>query len=147
MSRESINTAEEIATYLKLLFRKELHGQQEEIPIPTFSIDLLEECHYEVRQLVQAAKKTSKHWLYCNLIDSKLGAEKMNWSAKDYVAEVGRRYKQCRGRNEDMEAELLRLFPAGEEEFASSPCVVVDVDGRILLWYLPGILDRGRRVG
>jgi hypothetical protein len=70
----------------------------------------------------------------------------MNWSAVDYVAELGRRYKQCRGRNEITEAEFLRLFPAGDYEFRCTPCVVVDIDGRILLWYLPGLLGREQQV-
>ena len=70
----------------------------------------------------------------------------MSWSATDYVAELGRRYKQCRGRNEDVEAEFLRLFPAGDREFRASSYVVVDKDGRILLWYLPGLLGREHQV-
>ena len=58
----------------------------------------------------------------------------------DYVAELRRRNKICRGRNEKLEGDLLRLFPPGPDEKEDRPCVVVDREGRILLWYLPGLL-------
>jgi hypothetical protein len=55
-----MHTAEEIATYLKLLFTSQLKGNNEKISMPDFSIDLLEECHYAVRLLVEAVKNPSK---------------------------------------------------------------------------------------
>jgi hypothetical protein len=35
---------------------------------------------------------------------------------------------------------MLRLFPPLESELMSAPCVIVDCEGRILLWYLPGLM-------
>ena len=70
----------------------------------------------------------------------------MRWSVLDYVAELGRRNKVCRGRNEKLESDLLRLFPPGREEKEDRPCVVVDCEGRILLWYLPGLLALKQQV-
>lgn len=70
----------------------------------------------------------------------------MGWSVLDYLAELGRRNKVCRGRNEKLELELLRLFPPRPSEKEYTPCVVVDVEGRILLWYLPGLLALKQQV-
>jgi len=70
----------------------------------------------------------------------------MNWSIVDYLAELGRRNRRCRGTNEQLERELLRLFPPPESELISEPCVVVDSKGRILLWYLPGLMGLKRQV-
>jgi hypothetical protein len=66
--------------------------------------------------------------------------EVVSWSIVDYLAELGRRNKRCRGTNEELERELLRLFPPLDSELVCAPCVVVDSEGRILLWYLPGLL-------
>jgi hypothetical protein len=70
----------------------------------------------------------------------------MNWSIVDYLAELGRRNKRCRGMNEQLERAMLRLFPPPESELISEPCVVVDSEGRILLWYLPSLLGLKRQV-
>lgn len=72
--------------------------------------------------------------------------EVMNWSVVDYLAELGRRNKRCRGTNAALELEMLRLFPPPESELISAPCVVVDSEGRILLWYLPGLIGLKRQV-
>ena len=70
----------------------------------------------------------------------------MSWSVVDYVAELRRRSKRCYGRNEELEADLLKAFPLETAERISAPCVVVDCKGRILLWYLPGLLCLSRQV-
>ena len=70
----------------------------------------------------------------------------MNWTVQEYVAELCRRNKRCQGRNEALEAEMMELFPPDEEELVADPCVVVDSEGTILMWYLPGILCSRRQV-
>jgi len=75
-----------------------------------------------------------------------VSVEKMSWSVVDYVAELNRRSKRCTGRNETLERDLLRLFPPCTTELVSVPCVVVDSEGIILLWYLPGLLCGQRQV-
>jgi hypothetical protein len=64
----------------------------------------------------------------------------------DYLAELRRRNKRCRGTNERLEREMLRMFPPLESELVSAPSVVVDSEGRILLWYLPGLIGLKRQV-
>jgi hypothetical protein len=72
--------------------------------------------------------------------------EVMGWSVVDYMAELGRRSKRCGGRDEELEREMLRLFPPPESELVAEPCVVVDSEGRILLWYLPGLMELKQQV-
>lgn len=72
----------------------------------------------------------------------------MNWSVTEYEAELRRKGKRITGHNEELEKSLEALFPPVKPtEFIGSPCVVVDRDGIVILWYLPGIFSRKRRVG
>jgi len=65
----------------------------------------------------------------------------------DYVAELKRRGSRCTGQNADMEADLLRLFPAIEPAVTLyDPCLVADTEGRIMFWFLPGIVSPKRKV-
>jgi len=75
-----------------------------------------------------------------------VSVEKMSWSVVDYVVELNRRSKRCIRQNETLEQDLLRLFPLCTTELVSVPCVVVDSEGIILLWYLPGLLCGQRQV-
>ena len=70
----------------------------------------------------------------------------MKWQVSEYMAELGARSKACRGRNEKLEREMARLFPPRESEKEYNPCVVVDLEGIILLWYLPGLLALKQQV-
>ena len=65
----------------------------------------------------------------------------MNWTVQEYVAELRRRNNRCRGRNEALEAVMMELFPPDEEELVADPCVVVDSEGTILMWYLPSSIQ------
>ncbi|KAG2029646.1 hypothetical protein BDR03DRAFT_1018115 [Suillus americanus] len=44
------------------------------------------------------------------------------------------------GRNETREENLFNRFPPEEERFLTTPSVVIDSGGRIIVWYLPGAL-------
>ena len=71
-----------------------------------------------------------------------LWAERTSWSVIDYVAELKRRGSRCTGQNAAMEADLLRLFPAIEPAVTLyDPCLVADIEGRIMFWFLPGIVS------
>ena len=63
----------------------------------------------------------------------------MNWSINDYIdiLKIG---------GQEAEEKLLRMFPPGETELINSPCVIVDKNGKILLWYLPQVISPKRRV-
>lgn len=45
------------------------------------------------------------------------------------------------------ETALRNQYPPLTGVSVSSPCIIVDMHGVILAWYLPGILDDSRRVG
>lgn len=47
----------------------------------------------------------------------------------------------------EMEAALKRRYAPLNGVTASMPCIVVDKEGIILAWYLPGILTSSRQVG
>ncbi|KAG2087824.1 uncharacterized protein F5147DRAFT_789776 [Suillus discolor] len=44
------------------------------------------------------------------------------------------------GRSETREENLFNRFPPEEERFLTTPSVVIDSGGRIIVWYLPGAL-------
>lgn len=71
----------------------------------------------------------------------------MSWSVTDYVTELKKRGARCTGQNAAIEAELLRLFPPDERGVSLyDPCVIADCKGRIMLWFLPGIVSPKRKV-
>jgi len=44
------------------------------------------------------------------------------------------------GQSETREENLFNRFPPEEERFLTTPSVVIDSGGRIIVWYLPGAL-------
>jgi hypothetical protein len=48
--------------------------------------------------------------------------------------------------SEKKEASLRRRYPPLDGITASMPCIIVDMQGIILTWYLPGILTDSRLV-
>jgi len=71
----------------------------------------------------------------------------MKWSVVQYLGALKRMGKRCTGMQEHVEGELLDLFPPETTETIVEPCVVVDSEGIILLWFLPGLLHPKRKVG
>ena len=49
--------------------------------------------------------------------------------------------------SDDREAKLKQQYKPLDEATALVPCIVIDMQGVILAWYLPGILSDSRRVG
>jgi len=75
-----------------------------------------------------------------------MGTEQTAWSVVQYLVELKRLGKCCTGMQEHVEGELLQLFLSGAIQTISEPCVVLDSEGIILLWFLPGLLGRKRKV-
>lgn len=66
----------------------------------------------------------------------------------DYVAELQKRGVRCSGQNVEIEEDLLMLFPPVENSVCLyEPCIITDCEGRILVWYLPGLIGPNRGVG
>ena len=48
--------------------------------------------------------------------------------------------------SKSMEKTLKRRYPLPNGVTISMPCIIVDTDGIIVTWYLPGILSDSRQV-
>ena len=65
------------------------------------------------------------------------------WQYANVLTEVG---KHCMGMQPEVEQHLSQLFLLNKMETISKPCVVVDLEEIVLLWFLPGLLKRIRQV-
>jgi len=74
-----------------------------------------------------------------------ISLDKMNWKAKDYVADLA---KCATGKNLRVEAEILKKYPpiSSPTTYHLSPSTVQDDDGNLMLWYIPGALTIQRAV-
>lgn len=70
-------------------------------------------------------------------------ADIVPWDIEEYSQAVGRRNY---GRHAQDEATLQEEFPIPHIGHLTEPAVIVDIAGRILTWYLPGLLNRERQV-
>ena len=59
MSRLGIEKTREIAAYMHLLYEAELQGK-DDIPLPNWSLDLLEDCRYAVKVILKALRNESQ---------------------------------------------------------------------------------------
>ena len=63
------------------------------------------------------------------------------WSVKDYAKALGKR--GCT--EEVLEEELHAAFPSGLDpdggDLADKPGIIVDLEGNILVWILPGVIS------
>ena len=56
-----MNKTAHLATYVRSLFVSQMGRKSEELKMPmTFSLDILEECHFAVRLIIRALKNQSK---------------------------------------------------------------------------------------
>ena len=55
-----INMMKELANYIKAILRSELRGGGEWVPMPNWPMDLIQECQYVVRIMIQALRNESK---------------------------------------------------------------------------------------
>jgi hypothetical protein len=70
----------------------------------------------------------------------------VSWDAVRYADSLTRRQT---GKNDQFEGRLANRFPVDEENkgrFISVPCIIVDRNGVILCWFLPGALSSQRQV-
>lgn len=57
-------TTQQIASYMKSRFIAELRGATEQLQMPRFPLDLLEECNFATKLLVKASRNQSKWKTY-----------------------------------------------------------------------------------
>jgi hypothetical protein len=60
MSELGIQKTEKVATYMRSLFSAELKGKSDEVVMPKWSLDFLEDCNWAVKVMVAAWRKRSE---------------------------------------------------------------------------------------
>jgi len=77
-----------------------------------------------------------------------LFAEEVDWDITRYADKLPKNpLKSGTKALGEKETELRRRYhPMLDGVIASAPCIIIDVDGIILAWYLPGILSNSRQV-
>jgi hypothetical protein len=72
----------------------------------------------------------------------------MDWDATYYSESLGNRaFKTNTKAGLKKEKALRELYSPRNGDRITKPCIVTDMHGVILVWYLPGILDDSRQVG
>jgi hypothetical protein len=143
-----IQVTEHFAIYLKELLLAEL-GVKEDPEMPDLPLESLEELRYSAIMIAQAVNNQSK-WrnpLHYETTNKRATTtERMTWSITEYQKELLKKGKRCTGMQEEIEQELLRRFPPDGVETIVQPTVVVDCNGVILLWFLPGLFNFRQKV-
>jgi hypothetical protein len=76
-----------------------------------------------------------------------LSAEEIGWDATRYADMVPKNPQNSGTKaSNKKEASLRQRYPPLKNITASMPCIIVDMHGVILTWYLPGILTDARQV-
>jgi hypothetical protein len=77
-----------------------------------------------------------------------LSAEDMGWDITRYADMLPKKILTPGSKaSNKKEASLKQRYPPLNGVTASKPCIVVDMQGIILTWYLPGILTDSRQAG
>ncbi|KAJ3506421.1 hypothetical protein NLJ89_g6879 [Agrocybe chaxingu] len=125
-----IELTEEIASYVQQAISAiEVNGHFEETRFPAhWSLDLLSDCNRMARVITDA---------YDN-------QEKTSWSVHDYAQELK---TKANGMNDAVEEALKKKFPPMNKHMtlSSSPLLITDKDGFVLVWYLPEALSPTRK--
>jgi hypothetical protein len=142
----AIQKTKEIAAYLRQLCAAELQSTDRHVPFPNWPIDLLEECHYAAKVIVQAIKNQSKLLPMLRNLGLIFYSERTKWSVMEYIDALKEVGPRCSGQQDKVENKLMSTFPPGKSTLISSPTVMCDQEGSVLAWYLPGILSPRRQV-
>jgi len=76
-------------------------------------------------------------------------AVKLGWDAQCYLQKLPKGLlKEESKADRDLKTSLRKQYPPLEDAAVTiRPCIIVDLHGVILAWYLPGILSNCRQVG
>ncbi|KAF8960163.1 hypothetical protein BDZ97DRAFT_1810622, partial [Flammula alnicola] len=129
-----IELTESIATYLRAKFKNEMAGAPARAAFPDhFSLLLLQECDHLVNVLVAAYRNRKT----------------TSWAVDSYAAYLADTSPKSTGRNERYEEQIKKMYPplqgSGSETYETQPFVVVDLEGNILVWYMPACLLKPRQ--
>src|SRR5258707_12217836 len=77
-----------------------------------------------------------------------LVTEAVEWDAMHYAERLPKKpSKPGTKASDEREASLRRRYPPLNGVTTSTPCIIVDMQGIILAWYLPGIMTNSRQSG
>jgi len=65
----------------------------------------------------------------------------MSWSIEDYLTALSEMGKWCTGMQRDIEHHLWTVFPPNTPESILAPCLIIDLNDKVLVWFLPSLLD------
>ena len=72
----------------------------------------------------------------------------VNWDAERYASRLPKKASNKETKaSQKRERSLRKRYPPLNGVEVSKPCIIVDMHGVILAWYLPGILKNSRQVG
>src|SRR5882757_894061 len=75
-------------------------------------------------------------------------AEMVEWDAMCYAERLPKKPSRSGTKAlDEREASLRRHYPPLNDVTASTPYIIIDMQGIILTWYLPGILTDSRQAG
>ena len=146
----AIEKTMEVGKYMKASFLRSLHRTNVQVEIPDhWSLEFTQDCNYMVHLLVKAVRNPgipSYHQCHAES-DWRFPTVSMSWSVVDYAAALCKKGTRCTGCQAHIEKALLVQFPPlARTSQEVRPCIILDNEGRILMWYLPGIISLTHQV-
>ena len=146
-----LDLTKDVAAYMQQSFRRKLNGSIDNpIRFPSYwSLEFLGECNLAVEKMVSAYRnKRESFCCFSFLANYFYHKDATVWSIKDYTDYLQEISPRSTGQNECLEAELTDRYPPIHSPclFQVRPCVIVDSEGHLLVWYLPSILTLKRQV-
>jgi hypothetical protein len=140
------NLTESIGIYMIYSMARKL-GIPLALPEPTMSYELLVDCEMIVGQVFAAFNNPSESSSSNNEVELTCSAVKLPWSIEEYAAQLTPQQNISTELKEaNLQADFPPLFSGDAIPLLRVPCTVVDKEGVIVLWYLPGALTRSRLV-
>jgi len=152
-SPRGLDLTNNVTAYMGQSFCCKLNGSIDE-PVKFsgyWSLEFLGECNFAVERMVLAYRNKCELFIYfsCLLAHYFNHKDATVWSIKDYTNYLQENSPRSTGKNEHLEAKIMKSYPPIHSPplFQVRPCVIVDSEGYLLVWYLPSILTLKRQVG
>lgn len=136
-----------LGEYLQRALRLEVNNRHTTTQPEHISPELLHDCHHLMQKVLSAFRHKSKcQRISCQLLYNLHMTVHLPWSIREYSS----RLTACQNvRSAKLEADLMKDFPPltpGALQLIKTPCIVVDSEDNIVLWYLPEALTIRRHV-
>lgn len=134
----------EITQFIYARFQQIIAGTNTSLAFPEdWDFQTLIEYNRVALVLAEAYKNQGMYQMALTaVINTDINKKKVctSWSVENYCQDL---QKKCSGTNIKVEEAMRKKFPPvhTEMELYTTPMMVTDVNGNILVWYLPGILE------